>query len=220
MAITVTYIAADGATGTRRYKTLKGAQAFAWTRVGKTPDLGTSYAVSGDGVVTLYVQGATMGDLFPATKPAAAADRGDGWGPQGIMSYEQYQGDWNVDERDGEPTTTETLAEVLAKARAAIAALEHRGHHVTPRSLGTGVTFYVVREHDSGRPDYRGWTGSLLAARAEIDRCQDDRLYPGCTVDEEYIDRAEAMKAIRMAAAVSLAEAIKAFRMAAEVWRP
>jgi hypothetical protein len=63
--ITVTYRAVDGFRRRRVFKTLAGARRFAQRYVGEHPDVGTSYAVSPDGVGTVYVAGATLGDLFP-----------------------------------------------------------------------------------------------------------------------------------------------------------
>jgi len=65
MEIVVTYISVDRVTKRRKFKTLAGAQAFAQRWVGETPELGSNYAVSFDGVGTIYVYGATLADLFP-----------------------------------------------------------------------------------------------------------------------------------------------------------
>lgn len=49
-----------------RYKSLAGAQKAAWDRVGKHPEIGSNYAVSGDGIAKVVVSGdATMAELFP-----------------------------------------------------------------------------------------------------------------------------------------------------------
>lgn len=63
--ITVTYRASDGFDKARKYKTLKGAQKFAWAYVGERPDMGSGYAVSDDGVGTIHVDGCSLQDLFP-----------------------------------------------------------------------------------------------------------------------------------------------------------
>jgi hypothetical protein len=66
--ITVTYLAVDGTRDTRRYKTLRGAQARAHYWVGPHPDIGSFYAVSNDGVGRVTVEGGTtLAELFPET---------------------------------------------------------------------------------------------------------------------------------------------------------
>jgi len=75
---TVWYRAIDGARGMRCYKTFKGARAFAIERVGENPEIGSTYAVSSDGIVTVEVEGCTLAELFakpeaPAAKPADEA---------------------------------------------------------------------------------------------------------------------------------------------------
>jgi hypothetical protein len=47
MTITIHYLAVDGARATRRFRTIKEAQAYAHDRVGKHPEIGSYYAVSG-----------------------------------------------------------------------------------------------------------------------------------------------------------------------------
>jgi hypothetical protein len=122
--IIVTYIAVDGATGTRKYKTLAGAQKFAWAKVGKNPDIGTGYAVSGDGVVTLYVGGVTFDALFPDTVVAFAdAYPTDKWNPLGgDDAYAAYQADPGEDAPQDPPTPELIVA--LAAARAALVAMQ------------------------------------------------------------------------------------------------
>ncbi len=63
--ITVTYIGIDRTRKRSTFKTLQGAQKFAWKWVGETPEMGGGYAVSGDGVGRVTVQGATLQELFP-----------------------------------------------------------------------------------------------------------------------------------------------------------
>ena len=69
LAILVRYAAVDGFAETRRFKTLAGARRYAETRVGATPELGSDYAVSFDGVGTITVEGCALVDLFPAAGP-------------------------------------------------------------------------------------------------------------------------------------------------------
>jgi len=64
--IIVTYSSIDRCRVTRRYRTLDGARAFAQEYVGRSPSIGSSYAVSDDGVGKITVRGADLADLFPA----------------------------------------------------------------------------------------------------------------------------------------------------------
>lgn len=66
MEIKVTYRACDGARIARKFKTLGGAKAFAHKYVGECPEMGSSYAASGDGIGTVRVEGITLRELFPA----------------------------------------------------------------------------------------------------------------------------------------------------------
>jgi len=63
--IIVRYSSIDGASYTRTYTTLKGARKFAHEWIGAHPEIGTSYAVSFDGVGKITVSGATLAELFP-----------------------------------------------------------------------------------------------------------------------------------------------------------
>lgn len=67
--IKVTYESIDGVCKTRKYKTLRGAQAFAHKWVGKHPDIGGWYAVSFDGIGKITVDGCSIHDLFPEPIP-------------------------------------------------------------------------------------------------------------------------------------------------------
>lgn len=49
----------------RSFKTLTGAQKFAYHYVGEMPEIGSWYAVSGDGMCKIEVDGATLRELFP-----------------------------------------------------------------------------------------------------------------------------------------------------------
>lgn len=74
--IKVYYTACDGTRITRSFKTLKGARKFATDYVGKNPEMGRGYAVSGNGVGTVTVDGCTLKELFaPAAEPAEPTDR-------------------------------------------------------------------------------------------------------------------------------------------------
>ena len=66
MTIKVHYSSVDRFSQSRTFKTLEGAQRFAQKWVGRTPELGMWYAVSGDGIGKITVVGdATLRDLFP-----------------------------------------------------------------------------------------------------------------------------------------------------------
>lgn len=67
MDIKVKYRAVDGFSKSRRFKTLKGANAFAVKWVGATPTLGSNYAVSDDGVGKVMVEGCSLSELFGKT---------------------------------------------------------------------------------------------------------------------------------------------------------
>lgn len=87
MAIEVVYRAIDGARIARKFKTLDGASAFAVKMVGATPDMGTGYAVSADGIGKIMLmaggeQAIVLADLFPALKTKGPAE-----GPFEVWSY-------------------------------------------------------------------------------------------------------------------------------------
>ena len=61
----VKYSSVDGRSGKwRSFKTLGRAQVFAQYWVGKNPEIGSTYAVGGDGIGKIEVMGATLSDLF------------------------------------------------------------------------------------------------------------------------------------------------------------
>lgn len=64
--IKVKYISIDssGRGQWKTFKTLKGARKFAQYWVGKHPELGSTYAVSGDGVGKIVAEGVALKDLF------------------------------------------------------------------------------------------------------------------------------------------------------------
>lgn len=64
--IVVRYVSIDGWRATRRFKTLRGARAFAQRYVGAHPEIGSCYAVSGDGVGKITAEGCSLRELFPA----------------------------------------------------------------------------------------------------------------------------------------------------------
>ena len=64
--IRLSYKAVDGASVYRTFATVEGARSFAQKWVGETPELGSYYAVSGDGVGKLMIDGpVTWKELFP-----------------------------------------------------------------------------------------------------------------------------------------------------------
>jgi hypothetical protein len=67
MEIKVTYVSCDGVRKRKTFKTLGGAQKWAQDWIGKAPSLGSGYAVSDDGVGTIYVSGATLTEVFPSS---------------------------------------------------------------------------------------------------------------------------------------------------------
>ena len=64
--IIVHYTSIDGVSKRRSFHTVEAARGFATHWVGATPELGSWYAVSFDGVGKVTVEGATLEDLFPA----------------------------------------------------------------------------------------------------------------------------------------------------------
>src|SRR6185436_21124797 len=63
--IKVKYSSVDGRGGKwRSFKTLGRARVFAQYWVGKNPEIGSTCAVSGDGIGKIEVQGAKLADLF------------------------------------------------------------------------------------------------------------------------------------------------------------
>jgi len=68
--IHVTYQSIDHFTQTKKYRALSQARRFAQKWIGRHPEIGTSYAVSSDGVGKITVSGdATLNDLFPPSEP-------------------------------------------------------------------------------------------------------------------------------------------------------
>ncbi len=63
--IVVTVRSVDGHRKKRTFKTLFGAAKWAQEWVGRSPTLGSGYAVSDDGVCVVEVSGATLNEVFP-----------------------------------------------------------------------------------------------------------------------------------------------------------
>ena len=81
--IKVRYSSIDGWRETRSFKTVEGARKFAVHYIGEHPEVGTSYAVSGDGVGRVTVEGCTIAALFakPAGADLVALENPDPWAP-------------------------------------------------------------------------------------------------------------------------------------------
>lgn len=62
--IKVRYSSVDGAGKARTFQTVESARKFAVRYVGETPEFGSHYAVSGDGVGKVTVEGCTLAELF------------------------------------------------------------------------------------------------------------------------------------------------------------
>jgi len=65
--IAVTYSSIDGVHKHRKFKTLARARAFATKWVGEHPTIGSTYAVSDDGVGKVMVDGVSLFTLFGET---------------------------------------------------------------------------------------------------------------------------------------------------------
>ena len=68
----VRYSSIDGYSKTGRFVTLKGARDFARKWVGEHPEIGSTYAVSADGVGKVTVTGCAVADLFPPATEVAS----------------------------------------------------------------------------------------------------------------------------------------------------
>jgi hypothetical protein len=66
--IKVSVRSVDGYHKARSFRTIAGARKFATNAVGEHPEMGSSYAVSADGVSTVRVQGASLNELFAVAK--------------------------------------------------------------------------------------------------------------------------------------------------------
>jgi hypothetical protein len=69
--IKVRYSSVDGYSKSRKFKSLKAASKFARERVGDHPEIGSHYAVSGDGIGKIVVEGAKLAELFPSPEQVA-----------------------------------------------------------------------------------------------------------------------------------------------------
>jgi hypothetical protein len=63
--IKLRYSSVDGCGKQKSFKSLKGARKYAQEMVGKNPEMGSRYAVSGDGIGKIVViEGAALAELF------------------------------------------------------------------------------------------------------------------------------------------------------------
>ncbi len=65
MSIIIRYSACDGFGETKKFASLTGARRYAQRGLGETPELGSHYAISGDGIAKITVEGCALTDLFP-----------------------------------------------------------------------------------------------------------------------------------------------------------
>lgn len=63
--LSVTYESIDGVDKTKSFADIKQARKFAQHYLGETPELGSFYAVSGDGIGKITCSGCKLTDLFP-----------------------------------------------------------------------------------------------------------------------------------------------------------
>lgn len=62
--ISITYLAVDGFTETRAFETHAEARTYAVHWIGAHPEIGRSYAISGDGIGRITAEGIAIHDLF------------------------------------------------------------------------------------------------------------------------------------------------------------
>ena len=63
--IKVSYLACDGAKTNKTFGSIEAARTFAHQWVGEHPEIGSTYAVSGDGIGQIMVKGCILAELFP-----------------------------------------------------------------------------------------------------------------------------------------------------------
>lgn len=123
--IDVYYSTVDGYFKEKNFQSLADAQAFAQKYVGTHPEIGSSYAISADGVGKIEVDGAALEDLFPEvrrtyTNPQAETlverwpENAGGLGPCTII--QRADGSFTIRKQLGYDST-EQWASTLAEAR-------------------------------------------------------------------------------------------------------
>lgn len=65
MKIRTIYTSVDGYREAKTHLTINAARNWAARWVGQTPEVGTTYAIAGDGIGKITVQGCTIQELFP-----------------------------------------------------------------------------------------------------------------------------------------------------------
>jgi hypothetical protein len=68
--ITVRYSAIDNVKIVRKFSNIEKARDFAVEMIGENPEFGSTYAVSGDGVGKVVVEGISLADLFKKPAPS------------------------------------------------------------------------------------------------------------------------------------------------------
>lgn len=63
--IKIRYSTVDRHSETRAFDSIEPAREFAQYRVGRYPEMGRGYAISGDGIGKIEVIGASLATLFP-----------------------------------------------------------------------------------------------------------------------------------------------------------
>jgi len=63
--IKVHYTASDGYRETKSFRSIVGASRYSRKTIGDFPEMGSYYAVSGDGVGKITCEGCKLSDLFP-----------------------------------------------------------------------------------------------------------------------------------------------------------
>ena len=67
MTIAIHSTTIDGQRQTKTYRSLSGARKYAMAQVGRFPQVCDTYAISGDGITKITVDGASLPDLLHAT---------------------------------------------------------------------------------------------------------------------------------------------------------
>jgi hypothetical protein len=83
----------DGIRKTKKFKTLAGARKAAHDWVGKSAEIGSTYAISGDGVVKVTTEGCSLFDIWPDQKEDYYGPLDDGDGPR--RDYESGGGEFD-----------------------------------------------------------------------------------------------------------------------------
>jgi hypothetical protein len=127
MTITIRYTSIDHINRRRSFKTLEGARAYAVKQVGEYPEMGGTYAVSGDGIGKItVVEGTTLAELFRDVPTYPETDPVTGWVDDGKPMPRRWYS----------TTTGELLSIEDCRAKDEELALEARGPDRPYRSAG------------------------------------------------------------------------------------